>query len=309
MSWRRHDGSFRPAVVIVILLTTTAPACSVKKMAINRLGDALSQGGRTFATDDDPDLVGAAVPFALKTTEGLLAQAPRHEGLLLAAASGFTQYAYGWVQIPADELEDSDLSRATAMRARGRRLYERARAYGLRGLELRCPDLRSRLRAAPAEAAQRFEKRDVPLLYWTALAWFGAINLAKDDPALSADQYQAEALMRRALALDETYERGVLHDFFIAWEGRGAAAGGSPPRARAHFERAVALSNGQRASSYVALAESVCVKEQDRSCFDTAIERALAVDFERQPDDRLNNVISQRRARWLRGRVDELFAE
>jgi predicted anti-sigma-YlaC factor YlaD len=115
--------------------------------------------------------------------------------------------------------------------------------------------------------------------------------------------------MRRALALDETYERGVLHDFFIAWEGRGAAAGASLPRARAHFERAVALSNGQRAFPYVALAESVCVKEQDRSCFDTAIERALAVDFERQPDDRLNNVISQQRARWLRGRVDELFAE
>jgi predicted anti-sigma-YlaC factor YlaD len=309
MGWRRPDGLLRPGLLVAILLTTTTPSCSIKKMAVNRLGDALSQGSRAFAKDDDPELVGAAVPFALKTTEALLEQSPRHEGLLLAAASGFAQYAYGWVQLPADELEDNDLSRATALRARGRRLYERGRDYGLRGLELRCPDLRARLREAPAKTAARFEQRHVPLLYWTGLAWFGAINLAKDDPALSADQYLAEALMRRALALDETYERGVLHDFFIAWEGRGAAAGGSFARARVHFERAVALSNAQRAWPYVAFAESVCVKQQDRGCFKDTLERALAVDLERLPDCRLNNVIIQQRARWLLGREDELFAE
>ncbi len=306
-----RSRSVKPAVpgVLAALLAAVAPACSLKNLAANRLGDALAQGSAGFAKDDDPELVGEAAPFALKSTEALLEQSPRHEGLLLAAASGFTQYAYGWVQLPADEIEDGDLARATALRLRARKLYERAQRYGLRSLELRHPDLRNALRTAPTETVARFQRRDVALLYWTGLAWFGAINLAKDDAALSADQYQAEALLRRALALDETYERGVLHDFFIAWEGRGAAAGGSLPRAREHFERAVALSDGQRAWPYVAFAESVCVKEQDRSCFQGALARALDVDSTRLPEARLNNTIIQRRARWLLTRMGELFAE
>jgi hypothetical protein len=59
----------------------------------------------SFATDDDPELIGDALPFALKLMEGLLDQVPQHRGLLFATSSGFTQYSYVWVQQPADEVE------------------------------------------------------------------------------------------------------------------------------------------------------------------------------------------------------------
>ena len=39
-------------------------------------GDALAGTGSTFASDDDPELVGEAVPFGLKTMESLLAESP-----------------------------------------------------------------------------------------------------------------------------------------------------------------------------------------------------------------------------------------
>ena len=38
--------------------------CSLKKMAINQVGNALASGGSTHESDDDPDLVPAAIPFA-----------------------------------------------------------------------------------------------------------------------------------------------------------------------------------------------------------------------------------------------------
>ena len=38
-----------------------------------------------------------AVPFSLKLIESLLAESPRHHGLLFAAWSDFTQYAYAFV--------------------------------------------------------------------------------------------------------------------------------------------------------------------------------------------------------------------
>src|SRR5262245_3132304 len=100
-------------------------------MAVNRLGDALAAGGTTFASDNDPDLVKAAVPFSLKLMESLLEENPRHTGLRFAAASGFAQFAYAFVQQDADELEENDLAGAEALRSRARRLYLRARDHGL----------------------------------------------------------------------------------------------------------------------------------------------------------------------------------
>src|SRR5438093_4731447 len=106
---------------VTVLVATTG--CSVKRFAINRLGDSLANSGTTFAADDDPELVGQALPFSLKLVEGLLAESPTHRGLLFAAASGFTQYANAYVQQEADQAEATSIERAIAIRARARRLY------------------------------------------------------------------------------------------------------------------------------------------------------------------------------------------
>jgi predicted anti-sigma-YlaC factor YlaD len=295
--------------LLAVGLSLLSTGCSVRHLAVNALGDTLAGGSSVYAEDDDPELVGQAVPFALKTTEELLAESPRHTGLLLAAASGFAQYAYGWVQQDADFVEAQDLERATELRARARRLYLRARDYGLRGLEVDLPGLRERLRVDPTQALAATRQRHVPLLYWTGVAWFGAIALAKDEADLTADQHLAEVLVRRALALDESFERGAIHDVLIAWEGRGQVAGGSVAQARLHLERALTLSQGRRAWPLVTYAETVCVAQQDRRQFQELLERALAIDPAALRAAQLNNVISQRRARWLLRRADELFVE
>ena len=299
----------RPRASAALLALVLLPACSVKHIAVNSLGNALAEGGSSYARDDDPDLIWEAVPFGLKTVEGLLEESPRHKGLLFAAASGFVQYGYGRVQQEADFIEARDLARATELRTRSRRLYLRALGYGFRGLEVDFPGLRERLRAEGAPALGRTRKEHVPLLYFTGLSWFAAISVSKDDSELTADQSQAEALMRRALALDEGYDRGALHDFFISWEGRGESVGGSFARARTHLERAEALAGGKRVSALVNFAETVSVAQQDRKEFERLLREALAVDPDSVPDMRLANLVYQKRARWLLARTDELFVE
>src|SRR5271154_6057933 len=116
---------------LVLFSAVLLSSCSAKRYAINQLGNALAASGTTFAADEDPELIRAAVPFSLKLIESLLAENPRHEGLLLAAARGFTQYGYAFVQEDADETEDTDRARAAALRARAAKLYVRARNYGL----------------------------------------------------------------------------------------------------------------------------------------------------------------------------------
>jgi hypothetical protein len=103
--------------------------CSIKRVAINKLGNALASSGSTFEGDDDPELVAAAIPFGLKLCESLLAESPKHTGLLLAAASGFTEYAYAFVDLKAEEAKEESVDKADALRDRARRLYLRERAY------------------------------------------------------------------------------------------------------------------------------------------------------------------------------------
>ncbi|HEY5789914.1 MAG TPA: TRAP transporter TatT component family protein, partial [Gammaproteobacteria bacterium] len=181
-------------LLLCLPLLLAGGCATVENLARNALADALAEGGSAYASDDDVDLVGDATPFALKTLESLLAATPDHRGLLLATASGFTQYAYAYVQLPADVLELSDVDAAYAQRDRARRLYLRARGYGLHGLEVAHPGFAARLRAAPVEAVAATGRADVPLLYWTAVAWAAAISLGKDDPELVAGLGEVDAM-------------------------------------------------------------------------------------------------------------------
>jgi predicted anti-sigma-YlaC factor YlaD len=294
---------------LVLLASMTGSGCSlVCRYAVNQLANAVAQSDTTFASEEDPDLVRAAAPFSLKLLESLLAENPQHQGLLSAAASGFTQYAFAFVQQDADELEARDLAAAEALRARARRLYLRARNYGLRGLAVNHPGLTSALLVNPRAAVRVTTTADVPLLYWTAAGWAAAISLSKDTPELVAQIPAMEALMDRALELDDGYGRGAIHTFLVTYEmSRQGVPGDPAARARAHFERAMALAGGTSAAPLVALAEAVAVRQQDVKEFESLLKRALAMNPDATPDTRLLNLIMQRRARWLLSRKAELF--
>jgi len=295
-------------IAMISLAIFTATGCSVKKFAINKLGDSLANSGTTFASDDDPEFVGQAVPFSLKLIEGLLAESPKHRGLLFAAASGFTQYSYVWVQEPSEEIESEDLAKSNVLRTRSRKLYLRARDYGLRGLDAKHSGFSQAVRQDPKSAVRVARKNDVPLLYWTAVSWGAAISLSKDHPELVAEQVQVEALIDRAYELDPGFDHGVIEQFLISYESaRQGAKGDFAGRSKMHFDRAVALSAGQLASPYVAYAETVTIQKQQKTDFEFLLNKALAVDPDARPEWRLNNLIMQRRARWLLSREDELF--
>jgi predicted anti-sigma-YlaC factor YlaD len=295
-------------VLAVIAAGWLSTGCSVKKIAVNKIADALAGGGTSFASDNDPELIKAALPFSLKLMESLLAESPRHQGLLLAAASGFTQYAYGFVQQEADETEDRDFAAAQAMRQRARRLYLRARDYGLRGLEVRHRAFEEQLRRNAQEALRGLKKEDVPYLYWTAAPWAAATSILKDDPGLIADLGIVEAMMDRALALQEDFDAGALHSFFITYEMSRLGVEGDPAvRSKKHFERALELSGRQLAGPLVAYAEAVSIQKQDLALFKSLLDQALAIDSDARPEWRLANLIAQRRARWLISKTGDLF--
>jgi predicted anti-sigma-YlaC factor YlaD len=295
---------------LTLIMAFALTGCSVRKFAVNKLGDSLASSGTTFSSDNDPDFVGQAIPFSLKLIESLLAETPQHRGLLFAAASGFTQYSYVYVQQPSEVMESTDVEKSAELRTRARNLYLRARDYGLRGLETKHRGFTAWLNENPKSAVRVARAADVPLLYWTAVSWGAAIALSKDHPELVAQQPQVESLIDRAYELDPGYEHGVIEQYLISYESaRQGVKGDFALRCKEHFDRAVQLSTGQLASPFVAYAESVSIQKQNRAEFDSLLKKALEVNPDARPEWRLSNVIMQRRARWLLSREDELFLE
>jgi TRAP transporter T-component len=293
-------------VAFVILVVFTA-SCSVKKYAVHQLGGALSGLGDSMASDDDPELVRAAIPFSLKLIETLLAQSPNDKELLLSAAQGFTQYAYGFIQEDADELQDTDRVRAAALRVRAKNMYIRARNYGLVGLEVSRADFVARLKADPKKAVKELKKSDVPLMYWTTLAWAAALSVSKDFTMLP-EVPRFEALADRVLELDQEFDEGAMHGFLITYEM--SRLNPKPDRlaiVKEHFERNLALSHNHQAAPLVAYAENVSVAQKNKGEFEELLNRALKIDANGWPEHRELNLLMQRRARWLLSREDKLF--
>jgi predicted anti-sigma-YlaC factor YlaD len=290
----------------VIPLTILAADCSPKKMGVSRMADALSSTASAFTRDNDPEFVRQAAPSTLKMVEMMLDESPTHPGLLMTACSGFTQYAYAFLQADAD-VSDPTTQGARDLKARGAAMYDRARGYCLRAMEIRHPGAAKALQGDSKSLLASMSAPDVPALYWTGVSWGGALLLSSNPLLRIGELGTVRALLTRALQLDEGWQGGTIHEAMIALESLPVLLGGSAARAREHFDRAVALSNGESAFAYVALATGVAQPAKNRAEFERLLRAAVAIDVSKRPSIRLANLIAQKRARYLLAQVDKLF--
>ncbi len=274
------------------------------------VASTLASSGDVFTRDDDLELVGQAIPFGLKLYESLLDSAPNNKDLLIATCANFTEYGVAYLETEALVLGEANHHDEVAhLNARALKLYLRAKGYCLRGMEVRFPGITPKLLKDPAAALKAAKKEDVPLLYWTAASWGSAIAQGLDKPELVIDLPTVRALADRALALDDTWNRGALHEMFISLDSQPEALGGSGERARAHFKRAVEIQKGTTPGPYVALAVGVAAPAQDRAEFESLLKQALAIDPEKEPSVRLVTLVQQRRAQALLDHIDTLFTK
>ena len=168
---------------------------------------------------------------------------------------------------------------------------------------------RQRLETEPKEVLSQLKIGDVALLYWTGAAWGSAISLATDRPEILVDLPLVRNIFDRVLELDESFAQGGVHEVLITLDSLPVSMGGSKDRARRHFERAVELSNGVSAGPFLSFAENYAISSQDLNEFRRLLGLALEVDPDLEPSYRLENIISQRRARFLLDHIADYFFE
>jgi predicted anti-sigma-YlaC factor YlaD len=287
-----------------------AGGCSLNRLAVNAVAGMLSSSGSStvFTGENDPQLVADALPFALKLYESLLEATPENTELLLTTGSMFAMYANAFVQTPAGMLPETEFQRRLDDMARAKRLYQRGRTYCLKALELRHPGLRARLEAGDPEALAGTGPEDVPYLYWSAASWMGAFSAEPFDMEMMLTLSRPLALMARAFQLEEGYNKGAIHEFYISVFGSlPASLGGSQQKARSHFAKAVEYAGGLTAGPYVALATSVSIPAQNAGEYRDLLGKALAIDLDSSPENRLVNILNQRKARWLLEHIEDYF--
>lgn len=294
------------ATLIAVAALFLLAGCSIRQMAVDMMADTLGDSGSVYAIDDDPALVREALPFGLKTLEGLATTSPANDTLRVELAKGFAVYAF-LLQDEADRIDAVDRAKSGTLRRRARKLYLRARDYALDALEIRYPGFRATLESDLTDTLAITTSDDADALYWAGAGWAAATSLDKEDLDLVAELPVAASLVGRILEINEEFDRGAAHEFFVSYEG--ARPGGSTDAARRHFARALILSQGKRASVYLALAETVVVGEQAAAEFRQLLDKAMAIDPDKAPELRLANVIAQRRARWLLSRMSDLFLD
>jgi len=298
-------------VLLAVIPVIFFSSCSLQKLVMNKVSDMLSgsSGGSAFTGDDDPQLVGDALPFALKMYETLLDQNPDHTGLLLTTGMGFVMYANAFVQTPAQMLPDDEYEKQGEMYARAKKLYIRGRDYCFRALEVNHPGFLEAIYSdEPVPFMENLTIEDVPLLYWSAAGWLAAISIDIFDVGLSMNLDKAAVLMDRAYALEPDFGKGMIDDFYILYYASvPEGMGGSREKAKYHFDRAVELSEGLNPSPYLSYATTISIQDQNADEYRSLLEKALAIELEQDPDNLLANSIMQEKAQWQLDHIEDFF--
>ncbi len=278
------------ALVAVLLLGLGGCASLVGSMA----GGMADDLGHAILDNPDLALVRDGAPAYLILIDGLLVRNPENPALLSQAAQLNSAYAAAFVDDP---------ERSATLNGKALGLAERAVCAGIRN---GCG-----VRARPLDDYQAWlqqrRPRDVPLLYRLGTSWAGWIQANSDDFTAIAELSRVKALMRRIVELDDGYDQGGAHLYLGVFETLlPPAMGGRPEEGRAHFERAVTLSQGRNLMTKVLYAEQYGRLVFDRELHDRLLREVLAAD-PREPGLTLINVVAQERAAELLESADEYF--
>ncbi len=255
-----------------------------------KAGNTLSSA---ILNQDDPDLVASGVPAYLLLIDGLISQNPDSVALLVAGSQLFALYGSRFA--PPE--------RAIAMTGKARRYGQRAiclsytPACGWAGIGY--DELVAQL--------DDVEKKNIGALYAYAIGWLANLQATSEDWSAVAELPWVEAILQRALVLDEAYERGAVHGYLGILDSlRPPALGGKPDEARAHFERAIELSGGQDLSIKVEYARRYARLVFDQELHDRLLTEVLNAPVD-APKLTLFNVLAKKDAETLLATSKEYF--
>lgn len=286
------------------LSATVRPALlGVLVVMLAGCGSLIEKGGMRFASNlssavlnsNDPVMVESGLPSYLLLLDALALQDPESPAIRQAAASLNSAYAGAFVKDPA----------------RSAALTDKARRYALEAAcltnENLCNAQNMPVEELKTALADMDDKDDVPALYTLGTTWAGWIESHSNDFNAIADLPRVELILNRVIALDETWQQGTAHLYMgVIATAIPPALGGRPELGKAHFEKALALSNGQNLMAKVYYAKNYARGLYERELHDQLLKEVLDAPTEARGWT-LMNQIAKREAQALLDSADDFF--
>jgi predicted anti-sigma-YlaC factor YlaD len=287
-------------IKLVMLMGTLAllfaSACSTNQIAMR---------------SSNPEFIGTFIPDVIEKNEKKLAKKPDDMPLILETGSLYVMYANAFVQGPAEMRPVSQYEEKEAQKAEAKRLYLRGAAILNDGLDKKYPGFAAAFQKGDVSALLLpMESADVPFLYWHVAGTLSAFSLDPFDLDLGQKIPVLKTMIDRAYELSPDFNSGALDDFYVLfYASMPESMGGDKTQVERHFKLAVEKSRGLLAGPYVSYAQAVLVPAQDYAAFKENLEKALAIDPNKDKDNRLVNTLSQRKARYLLDNASAFFFE
>ncbi|MFW5969759.1 MAG: TRAP transporter TatT component family protein [Halofilum sp. (in: g-proteobacteria)] len=252
--------------------------------------------GESIASQRDPEVVRDGAPSYLILADTLARRSPEDADPQFTAGRLYGTYADSFVEDPE----------------RRRILSQTAYDYAHTGLCLRleevCAALDGRFPAFRDAVNETVEDEDdAETLYRFAAVWAGWLRARSDDYSALAELPKLEAAFERVIKLAPEIDHGFAHVYQgVLLAQRPAAMGGDPEEARAHFERAIELSDERNLMAKALFAEHYARLVYDRELHDRLVTEVIEADPVAD-DLTLSNRLAQERARELRSSADSFF--
>jgi predicted anti-sigma-YlaC factor YlaD len=264
--------------------------------------------------ENDPELVGDFFPTALKLYEIMHIQNPKHEGLSIMTGQLYITYAAAFVQGPAERLPLDRFDEQDTAYRRAQNFYLRGRGFVLEALDHRYKGFSATVFGSDEGAMRatlaRCKKDDAAALYWAGSGALGAFALSPLEASYGPMIPGSVAMLERAAELDPSFNSGAIWEVLMSFYAAAPdSLGGGKDKAIAAYDKAIEVSGGKTPGPYIAYARFFCIPTQDGAGFDEYVEKALAIDPDSQPANRLALTIAHRQAAWLKEHKADFILE
>ena len=281
-----------PSALLLFAVSLGLGGCaSLLSSAATGLADNLSMA---ILNQDDPETVRAGAPSYLLLLDSFVEGSPDDPDILAAGATLYATYGAVFAEDPL----------------RASRLTTRARRYALKAMcesyspACTWPDATYDEFVATLDG---IGPRKAGYLYTYGFASLAYLRAHSSDVNSIAELPQIEALLSHYLdSSGDTVNSSAYTYMGILLTLRPAAAGGEPERARAYFEKAIALTEGKDLGAKVEFARSYAKKLYEREMHDQLLNEVLAAD-PYQDGFTLSNVLAQEDAAALLAEADDYF--
>ncbi|MAE35988.1 MAG: hypothetical protein CMH97_12325 [Oceanospirillaceae bacterium] len=216
---------------------------------------------------DDPEVVADGAPAYLLMLDALILTYPENERFLLAGAQLYGAYAGVFAQDEAQAQSMADKALEYARRA----LCE----YDTDACDLvdgPADELKKGL-------ALNYDEDDVDIFYAYGAAWAGWIQANTSDWNAIAQVSKVKNLMEWVEGYDEGYDNATVQVYLgVLTTQLPPSVGGKPEIGKAHFEKAIALSDGKHLMAKVLYAKQYARLMFEQELHDELLQQVIDAD-------------------------------